>query len=113
MPKYSKTNWIDGETILKAEHMQKIEQGIVDLCSEIENITLEATDLSNYYTKTQTDNKISEEIAKAQLEGEDVDLSGFATKEDLANIEHPQYDDAELRERIEALENVMLEVLYV
>ena len=75
MPKYSKTNWIDGETILKAEHMQKIEQGIVDLCSEIENITLETTDLSNYYTKTQTDNKISEEIAKAQL-GEGSGVSG-------------------------------------
>lgn len=38
MPKYSKTNWIDGETILKAEHMQKIEQGIVDLCDEINGL---------------------------------------------------------------------------
>ena len=81
MIKYEKTTWVDGETVLKAEHMKKIEQGIVDLCSEIDNITLEATDLSNYYTKTQTDNKISEEIAKAQLGGGgEVDLSAYATK---------------------------------
>ena len=92
MIKYEKTTWVDGETVLKAEHMKKIEQGIVDLCSEIENITLEATDLSNYYTKTQTDNKISEEIAKAQLGGSgEVDLSAYATKnyvnEEIAKIE--------------------------
>ena len=37
--------------------------------------------LSNYYTKAQTDNKISEEIAKAQLGGSgEVDLSAYATK---------------------------------
>ena len=82
MIKYEKTAWVDGETVLKADHMKKIEKGIVDLCTEIENITLEATDLSNYYTKTQTDNKISEEIAKAQLGGSgEVDLSAYATKE--------------------------------
>lgn len=81
MIKYEKTTWVDGETVLKADHMKKIEKGIVDLCTEIENITLEATDLSNYYTKTQTDNKISEEIAKAQLGGSgEVDLSAYATK---------------------------------
>ena len=49
---------------------------------------------------------VQEEIAKAQLEGEEVDLSNYATKEDLANIEHPEYDDAELRGRIEALETI-------
>lgn len=81
MIKYEKTTWVDGETVLKADHMKKIEKGIVDLCTEIENIALEATDLSNYYTKTQTDNKISEEIAKAQLGGSgEVDLSAYATK---------------------------------
>ena len=38
-------------------------------------------DLSNYYTKTQTDSKISEEIANAQLGGGgEVDLSAYATK---------------------------------
>lgn len=36
---------------------------------------------SDVYTKTQTDNKISEEIAKAQLGGSgEVDLSAYATK---------------------------------
>lgn len=38
-------------------------------------------DKSDIYTKTQTDNKISEEIAKAQLGGSgEVDLSTYATK---------------------------------
>ena len=56
---------------------------------------------------------VKEEIAKAQLDGGDVDLSGLATKEDLnglaseqyvqdqiAAIEHPQYNDTELRNMI-------------
>lgn len=39
-------------------------------------------DKENTYTKSQTDNKISEEIAKAQLGGSgEVDLSVYATKE--------------------------------
>ena len=45
MIKYEKTTWVDGETVLKADHMKKIEKGIVDLCTEIENITLEGVDL--------------------------------------------------------------------
>ena len=100
MYKYEKSTWINGETILKAEHMQKIEQGIVDLQEELENVKVGDIDLSDYYTKTQTDdamntkadkvntytkaetdNKISEEIAKAQFGGNDkVDLSNYATK---------------------------------
>lgn len=47
---------------------------------------------SDTYTKTETDNKISEEIAKAQLGGSgEVDLSSYATKnyvnEEIAKIE--------------------------
>ena len=132
MVKYEKTTWVDGETVLKAEHMQKIEQGIVDLCTEIENIKSEATDLSNYYTKSQTDNKISEEIARAQLGGSgEVDLSAYATKtyvdNEISKIElkegpqgpqgekgdkgdtgltgpaGPAYNDAELRSLIASL----------
>lgn len=49
-------------------------------------------DKSDIYTKIQTDNKISEEIAKAQLGGSgEVDLSTYATKnyvnEEIAKIE--------------------------
>ena len=50
-------------------------------------------DKSNTYTKAQTDNKILEEIAKAQLGGEDleIDLSAYATKnfvnDEIAKIE--------------------------
>lgn len=48
--------------------------------------------LEHTYTKTETDNKISEEIAKAQLGGSgEVDLSAYATKnyvnEEIAKIE--------------------------
>lgn len=37
-----------------------------------------SADLGDYYTKLETDSKISEEIKKAQLEGTDVDLSDYA-----------------------------------
>ena len=46
MSKYEKSNWIDNETVLKAEHMRKIEQGIVDLYNEIENVVVGNVDLS-------------------------------------------------------------------
>lgn len=53
----------------------------VDTSSFI-TLTQLSQQLSNYYTKAQTDNKISEEIAKAQLGGSgEVDLSAYATKE--------------------------------
>ena len=45
--------------------------------------------------------------------GEDVDLSDYAkvsyVDEQIANIEHPQYDDTEIKERIEVLETINLE----
>lgn len=40
-------------------------------------------DASNFYNKSQVDSKIAEEIAKAQLSGEEVDLSAYATVEAL------------------------------
>ena len=49
--------------------------------SEIEGFENVDIDLSDYYTKSETDSKISEEIAKAQLGGSgEVDLSAYATK---------------------------------
>ncbi len=63
----------------------------VDTSSFI-TLTQLSQQLGNYYTKTQTDNKISEEIAKAQLGGGgEVDLSAYATKnyvnEEISKIE--------------------------
>ena len=57
MYKYEKSTWINGETILKAEHMQKIEQGIVDLQEELENVKVGDIDLSNFYNKIEVDEK--------------------------------------------------------
>ena len=55
----------------------------VDTSSFI-TLTQLSQQLSDYYTKAQTDNKISEEIAKAQLGGSgEVDLSAYATKTEL------------------------------
>ena len=54
--------------------------GDVDTSNFI-TLTQLSQQLGNYYTKTQTDNKISEEIAKAQIGGSgEVDLSAYATK---------------------------------
>ena len=56
---------------------------------------------------------VQEEIAKAQLEESEVDLSAYATVEfvnqEIANIEHPQYDDSEVKERLDVLETLNLE----
>ena len=45
--------------------------------------------------------------------GENVDLSEYAkiayVDEQIANIEHPQYDDTEVKERLDVLENLNLE----
>ena len=54
----------------------------------------EHQDLSEYAKKDElpsveglaSQSWVSAEIARAQLEGEDVDLSGYATKEDIANF---------------------------
>ena len=57
--------------------------GNVDTSSFI-TLTQLSQQLSNYYTKAQTDNKISEEISKAQLGGGgEVDLSDYYTKEEV------------------------------
>ena len=54
--------------------------GNIDTSSFV-TLTQLSQQLNNYYTKTQTDNKILEEIAKVQLGGEgEVDLSAYATK---------------------------------
>ena len=61
-------------------------------------------DKSDIYTKFETDNKISEEIAKAQLGGSgEVDLSAYATKnyvnEEIAKIELKEGIQGEKGER--------------
>ena len=54
--------------------------GSVDTSSFI-TLTQLSQQLNSYYTKSQTDNKIAEEIAKAQIGGSgEVDLSAYATK---------------------------------
>jgi hypothetical protein len=102
--------------------------GDVDLSNFI-TLTQLSQQLGNYYTKTQTDNKISEEIAKAQIGGSgEVDLSAYATKnyvdDEISKIElkegpqgpkgdkgdtgltgpaGPAYNDSELRSLIASL----------
>ena len=68
--------------------------GNVDTSSFI-TLTQLSQQLNNYYTKTQTDNKISEEIAKAQIGGSgEVDLSAYATK----NFVNDEISKIELKE---------------
>lgn len=74
---YTKQNFSAGQT-LKAEHLNNIEDGII----EIEK---------NMQPKGEyaTEDYVSQEIAKAQLGGDDstVDLSAYATKEDLKDYQ--------------------------
>ena len=75
----------------------------------------EPVDLTGY----ATEEFVKEQIANIQINGGDcdcegaVDLSEYAKKsfveEQIAAIEHPQYDDSELKERVEVLETINLE----
>ena len=79
---------VDGRTPVKG----------VDYFTEEEKVEM----LSSYATQLF----VQEEIAKAQLEDSEVDLSAYATithvQEQINAIEHPQYDDSEIRNLIEA-----------
>lgn len=76
---------------LKANSLGIADTVINEVVTLKEFLEVQATDFSNYYTKEQTDSKISEEIAKAQLDGGEVDLSTYATKsfveEEIRQIE--------------------------
>ena len=71
--KYEKTPWVNGVTILEAEHFEKIENGITDI-------------INNTYTKQETDYRILEEVLKYQFDEDSGSNSTiYATKEDLNN----------------------------
>ena len=71
---YKKQNFVNGET-LTAEHLNHIEDGIV----ELEKQSGGNVDLTGYATEEFVTNK----IAEAELGGEEVDLSGYAQKSEL------------------------------
>ena len=76
---------LTGLTGAKGERGEKGEKG-------------DTPDMSNYYSKNQTDQKILEEIAKASLEKGEIDLSSYATKtfvtEEIQKIELKQGESA-------------------
>ena len=59
---------------------------IADLEAIREGAAKGATALQEVPEEYATQTWVSTEIAKAQLEGEDIDLSGYATKDDIANF---------------------------
>lgn len=68
------------KTFVTEEVVNRMNEGnYVDSDYVLEQI---ANNIKNFATK----NYVSTEIAKAQLEGAGVDTSGFATKDDLANV---------------------------
>ena len=56
---------------------------------------------------------VFEPLIKVEVDNVEIDLSAYATiekvEELIAAIEHPQYDDSEIKERIEVLETINLE----
>lgn len=65
---------------IPSEYVTETELNAKGYLTEHQDISAKA-DKVNTYTKTQTDNRISEEIAKAQIGGgNEVDLSAYATK---------------------------------
>ena len=131
----SKINEWNNKANKEHAHSDYAEKNHTHNASEIEGLDNIDIDLSNYYTKSETynkaeiDNKIAEEIAKAQIGGSgEVDLSVYATKnyvdDEISKIElkegpqgpkgdtgltgpagpaGPAYNDAELRSLIASL----------
>ena len=61
---YEVTNWENGKTVLKAEHLRKIEKGITDIISENDAIyTDEDTRKSNEVDRNR---KVTESISKME-----------------------------------------------
>ena len=58
-----------------------------DEIAKLSDVYAEKTDLEGLATETW----VSAEIAKAQLEGEDIDLSGYATKDDIKDFASEQF----------------------
>ena len=96
---------------------KKLDGSLVQISTNVDNklsvaedglfVSVPKVDLTPYYTSSQTDSAISAAIAQAQLAGGDteVDLSGYATKAELA--EYPKTADvlASLEEQAEGLES--------
>lgn len=80
---YEKQNFTDGQT-LEAEHLNKIEDGIVNTEKALENYQPKG----DYPTSKEVDDK----IANAQLGGSDVDLSDYVTKEVADETYQPKGD---------------------
>jgi hypothetical protein len=70
--------------------------------SQMGNITISDAIIDKY-----------EPLVNIDLENVDLDMTNVATKEfveeQIAAIEHPQYDDSELKERVDVLETINLE----
>jgi hypothetical protein len=93
---------IQGEPVATQKYVKDITDSIevsgVDLTgyatesyvdNAISNIDIPTTDLTGYATETFVTTK----IAEAQLEGADIDLSGYATKDDIKDLATEKYVD--------------------
>lgn len=78
---YTKQNFASGQT-LEAEHLNHIEEGI----AANEAAIAEKQPKGNYATEAFVTQKVSE----AQLGGEEVDLSAYATKQEVADSYQPK-----------------------
>lgn len=62
---YNKTLWIDDETIIDAEKMNKIEQQLNTLTETQTNLASAKADKNSVYTKSETDSRIQNVINSA------------------------------------------------
>ena len=89
--KYEVTNWENGKTVLKAEHLRKIEKGITDIMSE------------NYAIYTDEDTRKSNEINRqntfsnkvAEVNNKITEINNF--KENMTNTVSNKIDEVETR----------------
>jgi hypothetical protein len=86
---YLKTDWISNDLITsgKLNKLETAMEFVVDKVAEASagsNFSGSYNDLTDIPTNLATESFVANAIAEAQLSGGEVDLSGFATKDDLA-----------------------------
>ena len=101
---YLKTDWISNDLITSGK-LNKIETAmefVVDKVAKTSagsNFSGSYNDLTDIPTNLATESFVANAIAEAQLSGGEVDLSGLATKDDLALKSDISYVNAELAKK--------------
>ena len=96
---YETTNWENGKTVLKAEHLRKIEKGITDIIAE------------NYAIYTDEDTRKSNEVDRNRKVTESISKMESVSSSIQTNIDNKVKEvDSRLNNKISEADNKILDI---